>query len=132
MKFFKHAKVDGMNFEQRMVNIMQLDVYREGTDQYKALIMKKSWEGYMKLAKAALLADSTNYMKTNKVSKKVPGLLPYKRAKSLSREKARFDARERNNLVGPDGDVLDVDEYSNDYDDSIGNTEESLDTFFSN
>ena len=71
-------------------------------------------------------------MKTNKVSKKVPGLLPYKRAKSLSREKARFDARERNNLVGPDGDVLDVDEYSNDYDDSIGNTEESLDTFFSN
>ena len=130
MKFFKYTELDGMNFEQRMVQIMGLSSYKEGTDEFKALLMKKTWEGYMKVAKAALLADSEVYAKTGKLSRSVPGLIKYKRAKSLSYAASRKKARDKKRILGEQGDVLDVDDYSSQYGAAIGASQDELESFF--
>lgn len=112
MKFFKYTQIDGLSFEQRMVENMNMASYQEGSEAYKALIMKKSWEGYMKVAKAALLADTERYSKRGKNTRAVPGLLPYRRSKSLSYAASRKKAREAKRLIGDQGEVIDVNEYS--------------------
>ena len=130
MKFFKHTELDGMTFEQRMVQIMGMASYQEGTDEFKALLMKRTWEGYMKVAKAALLADSEVFAKTGKLSRAVPGLIKYKRAKSLSYAASRKKARDKKRILGEQGDVLDVDDYSDEYGSAIGASQDELDNFF--
>ena len=130
MKFFKHAELDGLNFEQRMVQVMGMASYQEGSDEFKALLMKRTWQGYMKLAQAALLADSEVFAKTGKLSRAVPGLIKYKRAKSLSYAASRKKARDKKRILGEQGDVLDVDEYSTEYGSAIGASQDELDNFF--
>ena len=130
MKFFKHAKLGGLTFEQRMVENMALASYQEGSNEFKALMMKKSWQAYMKVAQAALMADSERFDKSGKNTRTVPGLLPYRRAKSLSYAYSRKKARDAKRLLGPNGEVLDVDDYSRDYGEAIDNTGDTLEQFF--
>jgi hypothetical protein len=130
MKFFKYAQIDGLTFEQRMVENMGLSSYIDGSEAYKALIMKKSWEGYMKIAQAALLADTERYSRSKKNTRAVPGLLPYRRSKSLSYAASRKKARDAKRLVGDFGEVIDVDEYSWQTGEAVDKSNGYLNNFF--
>ena len=130
MKFFKHTVLDGLTFEQRMVENMSMGTYIEGSDEFKALMMKKTWEQYMKVAKASLLADSERYARSGKNTRAVPGLLPYRRSKSLSYASSRKKARDAKRLVGDFGEVIDVNEYSRDVGDAVDESNYYLDDFF--
>ena len=130
MRFFKFAKIGGLTFEQKMVENMNLSTYIEGPEAFKALIMKKTWEGYMKVAQAALLADTERYSRSGKNTRAVPGLLPYRRAKSLSYAASRKKARDNKRLVDKYGDVIDVDEYSGQAGEAIDKNADYLNDFF--
>jgi len=130
MKFFKHTTLDGLTFEQRMVQNMSMGTYIEGSNEFKALMMKKSWEQYMKVAKASLLADTERYSRNGKNTKVVPGLLPYRRSKSLSYAASRKKARDAKRLVGDFGEVIDVNEYSMDVGEAVNESGDYLDEFF--
>jgi len=92
--------------------------------------MKKSWEQYMKVAKASLLADTERYSRNGKNTKVVPGLLPYRRSKSLSYAASRKKARDAKRLVGDFGEVIDVNEYSMDVGEAVNESGDYLDEFF--